>query len=190
MAMFQAALELSARATTDIDSRHRIDPEKAGEQVAAYFTRLQSLTHEEVWVMYLDELGRIMDVSMETKGDERSAGNPNNLIARKCILSGASAIIVIHNHPTGSPRPSGMDIFGGMFGGGGDIQVFEDLFMLLGAIKVKFYDAVILGDGSYWSGKESGELDRVIKKIVEKKEKGRNHTQQAESMVDMLGGLA
>lgn len=184
LALFQAALELSERARTDVDQRQRIAPDKAGEQMASYFSRLQSLTHEEVWVVYMDRLGHIMDVSMETKGDENSAGNPNNLIARKCILSGASAIIVVHNHPTGSPRPSGMSMFGG-----GDIAVFKELFLLLGAIKVKLYDCVIVGDGSYWSGKESGELDRIVKGIVEEQTKGRGHAEQSKDMVDMLGSL-
>lgn len=73
--------------------------------------------------------------------------------------------------------------------GGGDIAVFKELFLLLGAIKVKLYDCVIVGDGSYWSGKESGELDRIVKGIVEEQTKGRGHAEQSKDMVDMLGGL-
>ena len=76
-----------------------------------------------------------------------------------------------------------------MFGGGGDIAVFKELFLLLGAIRVKLYDCVIVGDGSYWSGKESGELDTVVKEIYEEQEKARGHSAQAKDMGDMLGGL-
>lgn len=188
LAMFQAALELAERARTSIDRRQHINPKKAGEEIASYFARLQTLTHEEVWVMYLDAMGRIMDCSMETKGDENSAGNPNNLIARKCILSGATAIIIVHNHPTGSPMPSGMGMMD-LFGGGGDIAVFKELYMLLGAIRVKLWDCVIVGDGSYWSGRESGELDEIVKEIVAEQEKGRGHNTQAQDMGDLLGGL-
>jgi DNA repair protein RadC len=189
LARFVASLELAGRAMGQIDKRQRINPKTCGEDVAHYFSRLQSLTHEEVWVIYLDEMGRVMECSLATKGDENSAGNPNNLIARKCIMSGASAIIVVHNHPTGPPTPSGGAIFDALFGGGGDIGVFRDLYFLLKAVKVMFYDAVIVGDSSYWSGKESGDLDRVIKGLEIEREKATPPAEQAKNFVDLVAGI-
>lgn len=184
LASFIAMLELAGRAQCDIDRRKRINPKTCGEDVADYFARLQSLTHEECWAMYLDEQGRIMDCCLETKGDENSAGNPNNIIARKCVLSGAAAVILIHNHPTGSPTPSGMGPFFG-----GDMAAFTDLYLTLKALKVKLYDTVIVGDASYWSGKESGVLDETIKGIEVKRQKAREHKGQATSMADILDAI-
>jgi DNA repair protein RadC len=182
LAAFQASLELASRAQAQIDKRQRINPKTSGEDVANYFGRLQSLTHEELWVMYLDDEGRIMDCTMETKGDENSTAMPINLIARKCILSGASAIIVIHNHPTGLARPSGV------VGWWGDKAAFRQLYLLLKAIRIKFYDFVIVGDSSYWSGKENGDLDREIKQIEDEEyKKARGHQSQTQGMIDLLG---
>jgi DNA repair protein RadC len=181
MATFTAMLELAGRAQTDIDKRQRISPETCGEDVANYFTRLQSLTHEELWCLYIDEMGRIMDCVLETRGDENSAGNPNNAIARKCVLSGASAVIIIHNHPTGSPRPSGMGPFFG-----GDMAVFTELYLILKTLRVKLYDTVIVGDASYWSGKETGVLDETIKGIEIERRKAQEHGDQTKSMADLL----
>jgi DNA repair protein RadC len=184
LASFIAMLELAGRAQTDIDKRQRINPETCGEDVANYFTRLQSLTHEELWVMYLDETGRVMDCVQETKGDENSAGNPNNVIARKCVLSGTAAVILIHNHPTGDARPSGLGPFFG-----GDMAVFTELYLILKTLRVKLYDTVIVGDASYWSGKESGILDETIKGIEVERQKAREHKDQAGSMADLLMGM-
>jgi DNA repair protein RadC len=169
LASFIAMLELAGRAQTDIDKRQRINPETCGEDVANYFTRLQSLTHEELWVMYLDE---------------NSAGNPNNVIARKCVLSGTAAVILIHNHPTGDARPSGLGPFFG-----GDMAVFTELYLILKTLRVKLYDTVIVGDASYWSGKESGILDETIKGIEVERQKAREHKDQAGSMADLLMGM-
>ena len=183
LATFTAFLELAERARFNTDKRGRIIPDKCGEQVAAHMARLHSLTHEEVWTIYTDAAGKIMDCVRETSGDEGSASNPTNIIARKCILSGASAVILVHNHPTGPPAPSGHPLLGG------DLGVFRDLYLMLKAIRVMLYDCVILGEGSYWSAKEDGTLDRVIKEIeVEEQKKAQPHKQQAQNMADLLRG--
>jgi hypothetical protein len=69
------------------------------------------------------------------------------------------------------------------------MAVFTELYLILKTLRVKLYDTVIVGDASYWSGKESGILDETIKGIEVERQKAREHKDQAGSMADLLMGM-
>lgn len=56
------------------------------------------------------------------------------------LLAGASAFIFVHNHPSGDPEPSGLDV--------ALTQQLSNAAKLLG---IRFLDHIIIGRGGQWS---------------------------------------
>ena len=68
------------------------------------------LTVERVRVLYLDTRNRLIDDHHVGDGSiDEAAIHPREVIRRAMDL-GASALILVHNHPSGSPEPSRADI--------------------------------------------------------------------------------
>ncbi len=68
------------------------------------------LTKERVRVLYLDAKNRLIDDHHASEGSiDEAAIHPREVIGRALDL-GASALILVHNHPSGSPEPSRADI--------------------------------------------------------------------------------
>lgn len=68
------------------------------------------LHHERVRVLYLDTRNRlVLDHLMGDGTVDEAAIHPREVIKRGLDL-GASALILVHNHPSGSPEPSRADI--------------------------------------------------------------------------------
>ncbi|MEL6737517.1 MAG: DNA repair protein RadC [Pseudomonadota bacterium] len=68
------------------------------------------LTKERVRVLYLDAKNRLIDDHHHADGSiDEAAIHPREVIGRAMDV-GASALILVHNHPSGSPEPSRADI--------------------------------------------------------------------------------
>jgi DNA repair protein RadC len=68
------------------------------------------LTHERVRVLYLDSRNRLILDHLESEGAlDEAAIHPRNVVKRALDV-GAAALILVHNHPSGSPEPSRADI--------------------------------------------------------------------------------
>lgn len=68
------------------------------------------LTVERVRVLYLDTKNRLMDDHHVGDGSiDEAAIHPREVIRRAMDL-GSSALILVHNHPSGNPEPSKADI--------------------------------------------------------------------------------
>ena len=65
------------------------------------------------------------------------------IFIRLCLL-GAAQFIVLHNHPSGDPTPSGADL-----------SVTEKLISAGVLLEISLVDHIVLGD-SYYSMKEHG----------------------------------
>ena len=68
------------------------------------------LTHERVRVLYLDTRNRlVLDHHVGDGTVDEAAIHPREVIKRGLEI-GASALILVHNHPSGNPEPSRADI--------------------------------------------------------------------------------
>lgn len=68
------------------------------------------LNHERVRVLYLDMKNRLIHDQLVTDGSiDEAAIHPREVVKRALDL-GASALILVHNHPSGSPEPSRADV--------------------------------------------------------------------------------
>lgn len=68
------------------------------------------LKHERVRVLYLDTRNRlVMDEKLTDGSLDEAAIHPRDVVKRALDL-GAAALILVHNHPSGSPEPSRADV--------------------------------------------------------------------------------
>ncbi len=68
------------------------------------------LAHERVRILFLNTQNRLIADELMSEGSiDEAAIHPREVIRRALDL-GASALILVHNHPSGSPEPSRADI--------------------------------------------------------------------------------
>lgn len=139
-----AGLELAKRVRLEIDQRNRI---KTSEDIANLFEHLNAFDHEELWLVYINDEGYVLGTEKFSQGDTESTAFPTHLIARKIIMANASAIAIVHNHPTGDVSPSDADI--------GSIRLIDDLMK---ALRVRFWDFIIVGSSTYYSCRERNQM--------------------------------
>jgi DNA repair protein RadC len=66
-------------------------------------------------------------------------------VFRLAVMSSASAVVLMHNHPSGDPTPSEADI-----------KVTRDLIRAGQLLKIEVLDHVIMGNSKHCSLKELG----------------------------------
>jgi DNA repair protein RadC len=82
----------------------------SNQDVLRYITAIMSgLTHEEAHVFFLDGRLRFLRHEVFCYGTEKDAQFPMHIVFRRALQIGASQLVLIHNHPSGSPEPSDED---------------------------------------------------------------------------------
>ena len=67
------------------------------------------LPHEEFWIVYLNNSNRVLQKSQLSKGGITGTLVDIRLVLKNALQLGAVGIILIHNHPSGTLRPSQAD---------------------------------------------------------------------------------
>lgn len=106
-----AAIEL-ARRWTMADNSARIGvPMQSFEQVAAWAkSHLVALDHEEVWTLALDGQNHLLQTRCVARGGQHGCALRARDVLRVALRDGASGLVLVHNHPSGDPKPSREDI--------------------------------------------------------------------------------
>ena len=71
--------------------------------------RLRDLPHEECWVLFLNNSMRLIGKEKVSLGGTSQTVIDIKIVVKKAVEHLASAVILVHNHPSGSRRPSGQD---------------------------------------------------------------------------------
>ncbi len=138
-----AALELGRRAFEEqviVDKRAITSPEMVYQFM---LPQLKNLDHEECWVLYLNRANFLIGREMISSGTLESTPIDAARILRKAIEKQSSYIILVHNHPSGSPRP-----------GQADIYQTEVLRRALSAVEIRLADHVVIAEDSFYSFSE------------------------------------
>ena len=101
---------------------------------------LQTLDHEESWVLFLTADNRLLCKEMITKGTLTSTLLDARTILRRALLNNAAAIILTHNHPSGNPAPSNSDI-----------KMTSDIKDACNLMSITLVDHLIISTDSYFS---------------------------------------
>lgn len=125
------------------------------ELVAGYFQPIvKGLEVEKFWVMCLNRKNRLKRMVEITSGTATSSLAHPREVFRCAIREGATAVVCVHNHPSGDPAPSAADV-----------QVTRQLRDAAKAVDIDLLDHVIVGragadpqNRGYYSFREAGVL--------------------------------
>ncbi|MGM8226160.1 RadC family protein [Cellvibrio sp. ARAG 10.3] len=85
-------------------------PEAASEQARLYLNLMLAQKEQEVFVvMFLDSQNCLIDVAELFRGTIDGASVYPREVVKAALAANAAAVIVAHNHPSGSPKPSSAD---------------------------------------------------------------------------------
>lgn len=109
--------------------------------------KMQDLSHEEFWVLLLNNQSRVLkSVRMSSGGITQTAVDVR-MILREALMVGATCIVVCHNHPGGSLTPSS-----------DDNNLTRRINSACEVMNIRLLDHVIVTDGNYYSYAENGKI--------------------------------
>ena len=106
--MLLAAAEFGRRAVASGGSGS--DFINTGDDVVRLFRpQLERLSHEECWVVYLTSSNRVIERYRISQGGVTGTVVDHRLIVKRALELLATQLILVHNHPSGTPEASGQD---------------------------------------------------------------------------------
>ena len=140
-----AACELGRRRAVEQPERWQI---RSAAQVYDYFYPLmRDLPVEECHVLLLSQSSTVIDSVRIGVGGLTETVVDVRLILREALLKRATSLILCHNHPSGSLRPSAHDD-----------RLTRQVQEAAQLLNIRFNDHVIFTDGGYYSYADEGRL--------------------------------
>ncbi len=134
-----AALELGRRhSTSEENNTTIITSSKSANDLLRPL--IAELPHEEFWVIYLNNANKVLDLQQLSKGGTTGTIVDVRLTLKRALLLGAVGVILAHNHPSGSLKPSAADI-----------QLTKKLEQAGKSLDIKVLDHLIITEKSYFS---------------------------------------
>lgn len=109
--------------------------------------RMQDLSHEECWVILLNNNLRVIDTIRLSVGGWSETLVDVRPILRHALMKRASLIVLSHNHPSGSVRPSR-----------DDDRLTERVKKAGEVMSIRLLDHVVVADGAYYSYNDEGRI--------------------------------
>lgn len=134
----------------ELNKRHALSekPRKFISSAKAVFElmneKLKDEKQENFITIHLNNRNYFIKEELITKGVLDASIIDSREVFKSAIRNSASRIILVHNHPSGDPSPSEEDQ-----------EVTEKLIDAGELLGIKVLDHVIIGNGNYWSWKES-----------------------------------
>lgn len=141
------AFELCRRRDTQCS---KVVQATSAREIANYFrARLVDLKHEEFWVVYLNLDGEIItEMKLSVGGRSSTIIDPQMILGEGYNLS-AHSFIMLHNHPSGTLRPSASDF-----------TVTEKVRRAAVEFNMPLRDHIIVASTGYFSFNDEGCLKR------------------------------
>jgi DNA repair protein RadC len=103
------------------------------------------LPHEEFWIIYLNNSNKVISKAQLSKGGITGTLVDVRIVFKMALESGATALILCHNHPSGTLVPSEADK-----------QITKKLKLAGESLEIKVLDHVIITETSYYSFADEG----------------------------------
>lgn len=139
-ASLAASFELGRRYSLESARKKKKPISSPADVYRIMIPHMKSLDHEECWVLYLNRANYLAGKEMMSSGGLESTVMDCKMIVRKALEKKASGIILVHNHPSGSPLP-----------GTADITQTQALKKALSTCDISLLDHVIIAADSYFS---------------------------------------
>lgn len=143
-AQIKAAIELGRRLTLESpEERPTINSPADAAALVRY--EMSALEQEHLRVLLLDTRNHVLDIVEVYHGSVNMSQIRVGEVFKAAIRRNATAVIVVHNHPSGDPTPSP-----------DDAAVTRALVQAGKLVDVEVLDHLIIGTGRYVSMKERG----------------------------------
>lgn len=141
-----AALELGRRGVHEVrrEAPRFTCPADVFQHV---YVHLRDLRHEEFHVVLMNAQNELIRMEKVAQGTVDTCHVNARDILSPALREGAFSLVVLHNHPSGEPRPSPEDVR--------LTRMLEEAAALL---SLRFRDHIITGEDRYWSFSEQGQL--------------------------------
>ena len=103
------------------------------------------LPHEEFWIIYLNNSNKVISKSQLSKGGITGTLVDIRIVFKTALEMGATALILCHNHPSGTLIPSDADK-----------QITKKLKLAGDSLEIKVLDHLIVTETSYFSFADEG----------------------------------
>ena len=113
----------------------------------AYRHRYRDIPQEHFITLLLNTKNRVLQTHLVSKGSLNSSPAHPRDVFKQAIHRSASAIILIHNHPSGDPEPSE-----------DDIAITRRLVEAGKVLGIRVLDHIILGSETYYSFRDEGAI--------------------------------
>lgn len=111
------------------------------------YSRLQDLDIEEFWVIYLNRGNKVIEISRISFGGRDATVVDLRVLFTQALLKKAIGVIMCHNHPSGTLRPSQPDI-----------ELTKKAKQSGDILGVSVLDHLIIAGSSYYSFADEGNL--------------------------------
>lgn len=109
--------------------------------------RIGDLEHEEFWILYLNNANKVLHSALLSKGGLTGTLVDVRIVMRQALELGAVALVLAHNHPSGTLIPSK-----------GDREVTRKVQRAALALDIKILDHLIITEADYFSFADEGEI--------------------------------
>lgn len=103
------------------------------------------LPHEEFWIIYMNNSNKVISKSQLSKGGITGTLVDVRIVFKTALEMGATALILCHNHPSGTTIPSDADK-----------QITRKLKLAGDSLEIKVLDHLIVTETSYFSFADEG----------------------------------
>jgi DNA repair protein RadC len=129
------AYRLETRRVKEDDFPYKTDQFTSPEKVKEFLSVLDTFDNEQMVVLLLDTKNKLCGMCRMSGTVDQTPVYPRE-IAKHALLSGATAIILAHNHPSGSLTPSGADR-----------DITKRVKAAMELLQIRLHDHFIIGDG-------------------------------------------
>lgn len=141
-----AAVELGRRRQVNESGKPK-SISSSRDVFAIFYPLLRDLQHEEFWILMLNRANRVMGKHMISRGGISGTIADPKIIFNRALLTQASAIILVHNHPSGNLDPSQADR-----------DITRKLRNAGDFLDLPVLDHIIIAEGGYFSFTDEGIL--------------------------------
>ena len=116
------------------------------DQLIDYLTAVMAREKvEQFRILFLDPKNRLIADEAQARGTVNHTPVYPREVVKRALELHATAIILVHNHPSGDPTPSSADV-----------EMTEEIREACGVLGVVLHDHVIIGNGAWVSFRKQG----------------------------------
>ena len=140
-----ASCELGRRRQEEVVTRQAVTT--PADIYAIMRPKMQDLDIEQAWIVLLNQSFRLINTVCISSGGISETAVDVRQIIKHAVLSNATVLALVHNHPSNTPSPSAEDD-----------RITQRVKKACDIMRIHFLDHVIVTDGQYYSYQDKGKI--------------------------------